>query len=455
MSIRRRLVLLAAAAVAVAVALAAVVTFVLARAQLRGQVDDALRSATPAVERIRLLGADGQAGNRTFVLPVPKERLGGPTAYAQIITPDGNVLRSQGGGPDLPVTEDERAVAGEGAGAVRLADQTVDGVHLRVLTAAGPAGEVIQVARPLTEVDATLRRLAVVLGAVVLAGVALAAFLGWLVSRAALAPVARLTAAAEAVAATGDLSRRLPADGRDEVHRLGATFNGLLGALRRSRDAQRQLVADASHELRTPLTSVRANVELLARAHDLPADEREQVLAASRRQLEELTVLVGDLVDLARDGDGGGEEREDVRLDVLVRDAVRRAQAHAPDRAFSVAAAPVLVAGAPARLHRAVGNLLDNAVKYGPPDAPIEVTVGRANGDAVVGVRDHGSGIAAADLPLVFDRFYRAPDARGLPGSGLGLAIVRQVAEAHGGRARAEAAEGGGTRVELRLPAAS
>jgi two-component system sensor histidine kinase MprB len=449
MSIRRRLVLLAATAVAVAIALAAVVTFVLVRSQLRGQLDASLRALAPQAQPASV-GVGTPQMRETFIVQLPSKPLGGATGYAQILTPSGAVIASSREGPRLPITATTRAVA-TGTQDQALGDQTVDGVHVRVLTVRGPIGDVIQVARPLTEIDATLRKLAIVLGTVALGGVALAALLGLLVARAALAPVARLTAAAEDVADTGDLSRRLPADGRDEVHRLGASFNRLLGALRRSRDAQRQLVADASHELRTPLTSVRTNVELLARARDLPPAERDRVLAASRRQLEELTVLVGDLVDLARDG-GAEIEHEEVRLDLVAREAVERARAHEPEREIELRTEPTVVSGSPARLHRAVSNLLDNAVKYGPPDAPIEVAVTVADGEAVVAVRDHGPGIEAADLPLVFDRFYRAPAARGLPGSGLGLAIVRQVADAHGGRARAEAAAGGGTRVELRLP---
>jgi two-component system sensor histidine kinase MprB len=168
-------------------------------------------------------------------------------------------------------------------------------------------------------------------------------------------------------------------------------------------------------------------------------------------QVQELSVLVGDLVDLARPSANGGERSEegdeDLRLDVVVGDVVDEARAHAPDREFVIDADASVVRGSRPRLHRAVRNLLDNAVKWGPPGAQIEITV---RGGEVV-VRDHGPGIADDDLPHVFDRFYRAPSARGLPGSGLGLAIVRQVAEAHGGTVRAESADGGGARLRLSL----
>jgi two-component system sensor histidine kinase MprB len=277
----------------------------------------------------------------------------------------------------------------------------------------------------------------------------MAAGLGLVVARGTLKPVRRLTYTAEQVAATHDLSHRLPEGGRDELGRLGASFNTMLAALESSQEAQRQLVADASHELRTPLTSVRTNVELLARAPELPDADRERIVASVGGQVEELTVLIGDLVDLARPSGGGdpGEEVEDVRLDLVVREAVDGARSHAPDREFTVDAEPSLVRGSRARLHRAVRNLLDNAVKWSPPGAPVEIAVR----DGEIVVRDHGPGIAAEDLPHVFDRFYRAPSARGLPGSGLGLAIVRQVAESHGGSVCVEPAVGGGARLRLRL----
>jgi two-component system sensor histidine kinase MprB len=209
------------------------------------------------------------------------------------------------------------------------------------------------------------------------------------------------------------------------------------------------LVADASHELRTPLTAIRANIELLEHAPQLAPADRAAMLRSARGQLEDLTVLVGDLVDLARPGEREIDPPEALRLDELVGAAVERARRHAPVMTFALETEPTVVVGCRARLARAVGNLLDNAVKWSPPDATVEVTVG----DGQVTVRDHGPGIAQVDLPHVFDRFYRAPSARGLPGSGLGLAIVKHVADAHSGSVVAEAAPGGGTLLRLTLPA--
>jgi two-component system, OmpR family, sensor histidine kinase MprB len=260
--------------------------------------------------------------------------------------------------------------------------------------------------------------------------------------------VRRLTGAAEEVARTQDLGHRIPAGEHDELGRLAASFNTMLAALERSRLAQRQLVSDASHELRTPLTSVRANLDALAMGSQLSERDRAHAIAAARAQLSELTVLVGDLVDLSNT-EIDAVEVEDVRLDLAVAGAVERARLHAPECVFSLDASPCLVRAAPARLDRAIANLLDNAVKWGPSAGPVEARVR----DGRLDVRDHGPGISVEDLSRVFDRFYRAPAARGLPGSGLGLAIVRQVAETHGGSVHAANDPDGGARLTLELRA--
>ncbi|WCB95071.1 Signal transduction histidine-protein kinase/phosphatase MprB [Baekduia alba] len=472
MTFRRRIVLLAAAAVAVAIAGAVTITYTIVRHDLRASVDGALRETNPQFKMITTQGkvkaqgmsapVPGQSGKHAAPagagpldntrVQVPNQAFGAAKGIAQATLITGQTIL-----PDtpavLPVTAAVRDVAA-GRRAAFLRDEDVGGVHLRVLTRQGPNGEALQIARPLTDADATLGRLRWLLAAVMLGGVALAAGLGFAVSRAATRPLARLTATAERVTATGDLRHRIPQerDVDDEPNRLATAFNGMLAALAGSRDAQRQLVADASHELRTPLTAIRANVELLGHAPDLPRADRDAMLASARSQLEDLTVLVGDLVDLARPGDnaGGADPPEDLRLDELVNAAVERARRHAPPgTTFTVAAEPTVVHATRARLARAVGNLLDNAVKWSPPDGAVEVVVRPGE----VTVRDHGPGIAEVDLPHVFDRFYRAPSARGLPGSGLGLAIVKHVADAHRGTVRAERAPGGGTVLRLTLPA--
>jgi two-component system sensor histidine kinase MprB len=254
------------------------------------------------------------------------------------------------------------------------------------------------------------------------------------------------------VTETRDLSERIDASGRDELSRLAGSFNTMLGALEESTRAQRQLVMDASHELRTPLTSLRTNIEVLARAQDLPAEERAQILSEVTLQLDELTGLLGDLIELAR-GVEPAFQQEDVRLDLLVADTVERVAMRFPGLHFTTELEPALVVGTPERLHRAIGNLLDNAAKWSPPEGEVEIRVSGSETSSLC-VRDHGPGIAPEDLPHVFDRFYRAPTARGMPGSGLGLAIVQQIAEAHGGTVAVDNAEGGGARFTLRLPPA-
>jgi two-component system sensor histidine kinase MprB len=278
--------------------------------------------------------------------------------------------------------------------------------------------------------------------------VGLAAALGLLVARAALAPVRRLTETAERVSETRDLSERIDVDGKDELSRLATSFNTMLAALEESTRAQRQLVADASHELRTPLTSVRTNIEVLASDRALPAGERSRLLSDVVEQLSEMTTLIAELIELAR-AEQQTAAPEDVRLDLLAADAIERARRNQPGFTFNADLYESIVRGVPGTIERAISNLLDNAAKWSPPGAEIEVEVR----DGQVTVRDHGPGIAEEDLPYVFDRFYRARGARGMPGSGLGLAIVRQVAEAHGGVVAAEQAEGGGTRIVLSLGA--
>jgi two-component system sensor histidine kinase MprB len=445
MTLTRRMAAGAAAAVAFAVVLASGIVYVQTRHVLRSQVDANLRRLVPRVRFIATTGLQarketapapppGFAG--TLAVQVPKQAFGAASGIAQAATPEGKVV----GHKILSRTELRAASNGH------FADLHRGGAHLRVYVTTGPFGDKLAVFLPLTEVDSSLKRLRIVLLLVGLGGIGLAGGLGLLVARSTIAPVRHLTAEAEHVARTQDLSRRMPVEGDgDEIDRLGAAFNTMLAALESSREAQRQLVADASHELRTPLTSIRTNIEMLGRARDLPEADRAEIVAAASAQLEELTLLVGDLVDLARDGHPAPEETEDVRLDELVREsAARLNRVH-----FQIETEPTLVRGSRTRLARAVANLLDNAAKFSPAGSVVEVTV--SGGE--VAVRDHGPGITPEDLPHVFDRFYRAPAARGTPGSGLGLAIVRQVAEAHDGTAVAETPQGGGALLRLRLPA--
>jgi two-component system sensor histidine kinase MprB len=448
-SFRARLTVAAALAVAVAVAAAAAVAYVAVENQLRGQVDDSLTSRATAIEsalsRNPGLMVFPTSKPRQFFGHLPNVPFGDGPGCVQLVAEDA-VVRDPDESCVLPVLQRDRTVAERGTSS-SFRDATVDGYHLRVLTAAVGSGYALQVARPLTEVDHTLSHLRLLLLLVVLGGIGIAGGLGLLVTRTAIAPVRRLTRATEHVTETQDLDSRIETGGRrDELSRLAFSFNTMLEALDRSLKAQRQLVADASHELRTPLTSLRTNVEVLQRDPDMPDEERRRILADVLEQAGELTGLVTELVELAR-GEQQEHRPEDVRLDLVVSDAVERARRNWPGVSFETKLDESLVHGVPAGIDRAVSNLLDNAAKWSPAGGTVDVQV---QGSEVV-VRDRGPGIADSDLPHVFDRFYRAPAARGLPGSGLGLSIVRQVAESHGGTVTAEQPTDGGTLMRLSL----
>jgi two-component system sensor histidine kinase MprB len=308
----------------------------------------------------------------------------------------------------------------------------------------------LQVAISLTGVNEQLGHLGLALLLVALVALTLAVVLGWLVSRTAVGPLNDLTAAVEELARTTDVSERLEPGGADELGRLRRAFNRLLGALEASRESQHQLVVDASHELRTPLTSLRTNLEIVRRIDELSEPEREVLVADVLTQMQELTNLVGDLAELSR-GQIAQQEAGLLRLDHLVEEAVELANSHGRRRGvtFTTNLQPTWVHGRSDRIARAVGNLLDNALKWSPDGGSVEVLCARGD----VSVRDHGPGIAPEDLPHIFDRFYRARAARALPGSGLGLAIVAQVAQEEGGTIGAFNASDGGAVVTLHLPA--
>ncbi|MDQ3066047.1 MAG: HAMP domain-containing histidine kinase [Actinomycetota bacterium] len=447
MSFRARLTLAAAAAVAIAVVAASALTYVLVRNELRSQVDDTLRSR--ARDLPARLDVIGDPLGKQF-LGLRPERFGGVAVFTQLVRRDGEAVVPPNTTGKLPISDRALAAARGAIDEPFYEDARVQGTHVRVLTLPLGQGYAVQVARSLEEVDSVLERISRYLIALALAGIALAAGLGLLVARAVLAPVQRLTRTAEEVSETRDLSRRIDASGTDELSRLAATFNAMLEALEGSARAQRQLVSDASHELRTPLTSLRTNIEVLARDQALPAGEREKLLHDVTEQLTEMTALIAELVELAR-GDQAPTDPEDVRLDLVAADAIERTRRNRPGVTFAAELEESMIRGVPVTIERAVSNLLDNAAKWSPPGGEVEVSVSGGN----VVVRDHGPGIDADDLPFIFDRFYRAPAARGLPGSGLGLAIVRQVAEAHGGTITAEPADGGGTRMRLSLPSDS
>ncbi|MFN8188713.1 MAG: HAMP domain-containing sensor histidine kinase [Gaiellales bacterium] len=448
MSFGARQALATALAVAAAIAIASALVSILVGGKLRGQVEDALtdRAALMAHGPLRV-AEDPDTGE--LMLRTPPRR--GPElqrsdVFVQVVRSDGAVALPETRQVELPVSDETLAVA-RGERDRFFSDATVADTHVRMLTVPLGQGYALQLVRPLTEVDDLLGQIRLILLFVAVGGIGAAALLGAVVARTALRPVRRLTREAEVVAETQDLAHRIDVKGDDELARLGASFNTMLGALEQAQQAQRQLVADASHELRTPLTSLRTNIEVLARTPSLAPEKREALLRDLVGQLEELSLLVADLVDLAYE-QAPGLEAVEVRLDELVQEAVSRAQRLAPQVAIQVELESCVVRGVPSRLERAIANLLDNAVKWSPPGAEIEVAVA----DGAVTVRDHGPGIADADVPHVFDRFYRAPSARPMPGSGLGLSIVRQVVDEHLGTVVIERPGDGGTLVRMAFP---
>jgi two-component system sensor histidine kinase MprB len=447
-SLRARVALLVATAVALVVAAVSVAAYITVRAQLLQQLDKQLIARANAAAASPLVRSPQDFRQ----VPVSLFSSGDVLIGLARIIPGQAVITPQEGHPP-PVGSDEwHVAAGQDNLSIRTA-KTDDGEFRVVAVPAAPGTAMVlaQSTAGLTETLERLRNVLLIVGAV---GVVLAGLVGLAIARAGLRPVERLTEAAERVAITGKLEP-IEVHGNDELARLAQRFNAMLEALGHSRDQQRQLVADAGHELRTPLTSLRTNLDLLAQSDErqaaggpaLPPADRDALLHDVRGQVEELSGLVGDLVELARE-DQPATVVEPVELSEVTSRALERVRRRAPSLNYDVDLSPWTVAGDATALERAVTNLLDNAAKFSPPGGT--VTVRLANG--TLSVADQGPGISEDDLPHVFDRFYRSTNARSTPGSGLGLAIVEQVASRHGGCASAGRAPSGGALVTLALP---
>ncbi len=444
-SLASRVALLTTAAVGASIAVMALGAFMVMRMQLQSSLDESL------------LNRANKAAEFTAVsetrLNVPSWMLGAADVRIIFITSDRGIDTADDG-PRITLGRSELAVAsGQSDDSVRTI-VAEDGTRYRVATVQAGDGQALVLAQSLDSQEKTLRKLGTVMLVSGGLGVLAAALAGWAVATNGLRPVRRLALSVERNAATEDLTP-VPVEGDDEIARLTRAFNQMLGALSASRDRQRRLVADASHELRTPLTSLRTNLDLLAQAdgsdHNdgggLPETARRELLDDVRGQIEELTTLVGDLVMLAR------EEQQEASLATLdlaeVADrAVTRVRRRAAGVDFDVRLEPWTAEGDATGLERAITNLLDNAAKWSPPGGVI--TVRLASG--VLTVDDQGPGISEADLPHVFERFWRSEESRSMPGSGLGLAIVKQVVDQHGGRVVVSEAPGGGTRLSLSIP---
>jgi two-component system sensor histidine kinase MprB len=448
LSLRTRVGVLAALVAALAVVLVSAAAFVTVRVNIMQTLDtNLLQRATAA--------AQSELGEPQVLATIPTEVLGAGDIRLALLLANGQAISAEGAASAPPLGDDELAVAkGEAESSARTA--TEDGVPYRVVAVQAGPGQGLVIAQRLDPTQQVLTKLGVAMPVVGGLGVVVAAIAGVAVARAGLRPVDRLTAATERVTATGDL-RPIPVEGSDELARLTASFNEMLGALAASQEQQRRLVADAGHELRTPLTSMRTNLELLAAASrpgapSLPEAERAELLDDVQAQVAELSTLVGDLVELARE-DTPMVVHEPLELTEVVLRALERARRRAGDVEFDPVLVPWTLTGDSTALERAVLNLLDNAAKWSPPGGRVRVQM-RPLDDwwILLEVADAGPGIAEEDLPFVFERFYRAATSRTMPGSGLGLSIVRQAAVRHGGAVWAGRAPEGGALLAMRLP---
>ncbi|MFI6833264.1 sensor histidine kinase [Kribbella sp. NPDC050241] len=473
LSLHARVTLLAAVAVGLAVAIVSVAAYMTVRQQMYQNLDDSLTN------RVAQAAQKGVLTNLENLQNVSSDALGLSDIRVGMIGADGQKFGAANS-PVPPMGPDEVAVAQAQGNEASLRTVGVrnGGSHFRVVAVPAhycplradcqvnpelyqPAALVV--AQSLAPIDRTLHNLGVVLWAFGLIGVIGAALAGNAIARSGLRPLARLTGAAEHVAQTEDL-KPIPVSGSDEISRLAQAFNAMLAALARSQDRQRRLVGDAGHELRTPLTSIRTNLDLLAQADQrggLRPEDRQQLLDDVRAQMDELTTLIGDLTELARDTPQV-RNAELIELSNVVEDAVIKVRRRAPGLKWDVQLTPFPVWGDERLLGRAVTNLLDNAAKYSLPEDGTQRSDGQPSGlvtvrllDGVLTVTDSGSGIAEADLPHVFERFYRSSEARSRPGSGLGLAIVKHAAEQHGGMIYARNVPGAGAQFTLWLPHAA
>jgi two-component system sensor histidine kinase MprB len=438
--LRTRLTTAAALAATLTIVGVIAVAYVAVRHELRAQIDHQLRRQVHEIHTDSRF--DPFTGNGRFTIATGVGDIGG---YAQVFNSQGE---SAPGSNELPVDRTDLDVARNGGTVLR--DIRYGGHHVRMLTTPLRRfpGNAVQIALPLAGVDHQLQRVAAAFAILAGSGLVLTIILSWAAVRRVTRPVRTLTETAEQITTTRDLTLRISVESDDELGRLAVAFNTMLDTLERSLTAQRQLVTDASHELRTPLASLRTNVEVLNDVERLTPDQRRSVLSGIVTQLDELTGLVADVVELAR-GEGPPRDHEDIAFDELVARAVERAGRHWPNIPFRMQVTPVTVRGVPGRLDRAVANMLDNAGKFSPAGTAVDVTL---EPTGTLTVADRGPGVPDQALPHVFDRFYRADEARALPGSGLGLAIVAQVVEGHGGSIELVNRPGGGAIARLTLP---
>ena len=448
MSLAIRVAVLTTAAVAVTLTLVSATIFVTVRSEFESSLDESMLSRSEA-------GVTADLGT-LFAGGVDPAALALTDIKVIVLRTGRGVLMGTPAISNFPVQFiglPERQVAlGQKSESVRTA--SLQGTPYRVVAVRSGPGEALVIAQSMESIEAALDRLQIILLLTSAAGVAMAGLAGWAVAANGLRPVRRLTAATERVARTVDLTP-ITVSGTDELARLSTSFNAMLAALDAAQTRERQLIADAGHELRTPLTSLRTNIELMGQAtakgqRSLSESEHAEIMGDVRAQVEELTNLVGDLVELARD-EPVRRDPEPLDLADVLDLAVSRVRLRTSEVDVDVTAESWMVVGEPQLLERGITNLLDNAVKWSPPGHTVQVTLS----GGVISVSDEGPGIDPSDLPHIFDRFYRSQEARTLPGSGLGLSIVKRAAERHGGRADVESVVGEGSTFTLSVPAAS
>jgi two-component system sensor histidine kinase MprB len=441
-SLASRVTLLTTLAVGIAVTAVAFAAYATVRMQTLQSLDESLRSRASQATQADTLDALSRE-------EIPPWALGAADVKIMFLDAVNRTVRGSSATAAARIGPTEFAVAtGERPWSARTV--TLDGERFRVVAVRAERGEALILAQSLAPTDKMLERLGLVMLFFGLAGVISAGLAGWGVARNGLRPVRRLTTAVEEIARTERLDP-IPVEGNDEVARLAMAFNTMLTALSASQARQRQLVADAGHELRTPLTSLRTNLDLLAQADSstaLPEAARRELLADVRAQLAEMTTLIGDLVELARDDPAAAPGVEPVELAAVVAQAVTRVRRRTTTVEFDVTTEPWWCSGDPAALERAITNLLDNAIKWSPEGGTVRVELHRGT----VMVADQGEGISDEDLPHVFERFYRSRESRGMPGSGLGLSIVKAVADRHGGVVRAGKGPDGGAAFWFHVP---
>jgi two-component system sensor histidine kinase MprB len=441
-SLRLKLVLALVALSSAATLAIGLLAYGTAQRQLEEQID---RSLVEATRRLPERSVRPERPDREDEGPATSPRFRGEgDVVVQLIDADGQTLAVSG--VELPVDEVDLRVAAADESVQVARDVEVDDDRYRLLTVGyGNGLGAVQTARSLEETERVLAGLRSSILAAALVVIVVAALLGWLIARQVTRRLVRLTAAAEEVTATRQLDVEVPVSGTDETGRLGTAFNQMLTALARSKADQQRLVQDAGHELRTPLTSLRTNVYTLRRADRLDEEQQRQVLDDLESETEELTRLIDEVVELATDR-RGDEPEEPVALGALVERVVARASQRS-GRQVQVGVDDSVVLARPMALERAIGNLVENALKF-DETGPVAVACSRGRVEVV----DRGPGFDEADLPHVFDRFYRSTAARSRPGSGLGLAIVADIVAQHGGTVTAGNRPGGGAVVTVVLP---